>query len=402
MRKIIASAIVAVLALSLGLQLLINKPVSSFVGQPDGWSTSKANDDLIGNLATFNEVFAPFGFSPTDYARITAYASQAYMNARYEEFGDVKEGSAAFFKVVRTLMPDPYYHESLPKTSDTGLSDRAAARSLAMAADDAYDRGWPAEPIRHTSPLELGGDKSLYTWAPPWGNGPEMERTWGQLRPFRNNTCQAPPPPVKDFEELSTAAANVRNLMQEMAQHENLAGLTSLAHEYSGGDRVVTEPVRIWLQIIANAALDAKLAERESDTLVATAALAFHDIIIKVWNAKYTYVLAHPIVVMGSDRASLVTPAFPTYPSEQAAIAQAGADLLDLHVVGTKPRIELAGSLISAPTTRILRSTRDAVLEFSAVTQMIGQAYEFDIPAGAALGSCVVKSHLREKAPWAN
>jgi hypothetical protein len=396
MRKIIIVSLALILVLSFGFQMLVNKPTSNFDRQPAGWSSSLAKKDLAGNLAAFHEAAAPVLLSANDYARITAYASVGYMEALYVNGGTVEDGSAAFFTVVRLLMPDETFHSRLPKTEDSEIAARALVRLKGKLEGDGYDNNYPPKPVKHSSPLDLGPDKSLYTWSPPMGNGPELERTWGEIEPFYSFDCTVPPPPVRDINELKSAAQRVSASMNAMEQHPNGDGLTTLAYAYAGGYTLRSEPVRIWLQIIANAAVDAEFSQNDSDTLLATAAMAFHDTMIKTWKGKFTHLLAHPLAV-DRDNFPLVNATAPSYPSEQTAIAQAGADLLEHFVPGTKPRIELPGSVISSPTTRVLNNGEEAVREFGALSQMLGLAYDFDLKAGSDLGSCVADYIIAER-----
>lgn len=392
-RKIIALLLVVATA-SFLVQLKVNKPVAGFDKQPAGWASSLATKDLAGNLAAFHTAAAPVQLSANDYARITAYASIAYMETRYRHSGTPEDGSAAFFLMVRSLMPDPTFHATLPKTTETAASRKGVKELLEKSSADGYDfLDWPGEPVRFSSPLDLGPDKSQYTWAPVMGNGPELEREWGRIKGFHELDCPVPPPPVRSVVELAAAAKKVTALTRQMEANEFGDGLTTLGFAYSGGYWMRSEPVRIWLQIVANAATDKNLPERDRDRMLATAAMIFHDTMIETWRAKYTYLLAHPLA-MDRDTFPYVNAHAPSYPSEHTAVAMAGAAVLDHYASGAQPRIELPGSVISAPTTRVLRDSSAAVREFGAVAQMMGLAYDFDVVAGRELGKCVAAKVL--------
>jgi hypothetical protein len=407
MRRYIVVAVTAVGAVSLLVQLAVNRPTGSFERQPAGWASSEASTDLAGNLAAFHEVAMPVQLSVNDYARITAYASAAYMAARYGDTrrtgssrdeqaggtGSEEDGTAAFYAVVREMMPDPAFHERLPQATGSGRADRAATMTIQRAATDGYSENWPPEPVRFVSPLDLGPDKKQYSWGPVMGNGPELERTWGELTPLNLHDCSVAAPPVDSFADLVAAAARVKAASVAMAQHEYRDGLATLGFAYTGGYWQRTEPVRIWLQLVATAALDAKLPTERSDRMLATAAAVFHDTIIAAWDAKFTYLLAHPLAV---DRTNnpYQNAQVPSYPSEISAIAAAGAEILDDYTPKVRPRVELPGSVISAPTTRVLPDSGAAVREFSAVAQMMGLAYDFDTTSGEQLGACVARTAL--------
>lgn len=393
MRRIVLIALALLAVASLLVQLVLNRPTGGFENQPAGWASSEAGDDLSGSLAAFHIAAMAVQLSANDYARVTAYASQAYMAARYRDDADGSDGQAAFFSVVRALMPDPSFHATLPKISESTASRDESSRLIQMAATDGYDLNWPPAPVRFTSPLDLGPEKQRYTWAPVTGNGPELERTWGELRTLVEHDCMVPPPPVQSLEQLIDEAKRVTTATRAMEQHPNGDGLTTLGFAYTGGYWQRAEPVRIWLQLIATAAIDAQLSTEESDRMLASAAVAFHDTMILVWRAKFGFLLAHPLAV-DPDSYPYLNAQVPTYPSEHAAISRAGAEVLDQFSPRVRPRIELPGSVISAPTTRVLRDADAAVREFSTVAQMMGLAYDFDIPAGERLGSCVARGTL--------
>jgi hypothetical protein len=83
MRRIVLIALALLAVASLLVQLVLNRPTGGFENQPAGWASSEAGDDLSGSLAAFHIAAMAVQLSANDYARVTAYASQAYMAARY-------------------------------------------------------------------------------------------------------------------------------------------------------------------------------------------------------------------------------------------------------------------------------------------------------------------------------
>lgn len=387
-RLIVLLAVLALLAT--GAQLIVNKPYAAFDEQPAGWASTSPTKDLAGSIAAFSQLSAQVFFSVNDYTRITAYATKAYMATRYSDGGEKEESAAAFFEVVRQLVPNDGFRETLPKLE---LSERARARakeSVDLAAQDGYSN-WPLKPVRFTSPLPLGPDKARYTWAPIAGNGPESERSWGELRGIVNTDCDVPPPPLQNLDQLLASAKLTQQARATLDAHPATDQITSLGFEYVGGPLSRTEPSQLMLQVLANAAIDSKLSERETDKMLATAAIAFHEALITAWRAKFTYLLANP-VTLNTEALPLVVANSPSYPSEHVTITKVAMEILERAIPGSKPRVEMSGSLISVPTTRVLPSTEALVAEVGSLLQLLGVTYDFDIPASEQLGGCIAES----------
>ena len=390
MRKplIVLLSILALLAT--GAQFIVNKPYAAFDEQPAGWASTTASDDLAGSIATFSQLSSQVFLSINDYSRVVAYASKAFMATRYDDGGNKEEASAAFFAVVHELVPNESYRSTLPKLKGNASSKIRANESITLASQDGYSK-WPLEPIVFTSPLNLGPEKKLYSWAPIAINGPELERSWGELQSIVSSDCEVPPPPLQSLDQLLQSAKATEKARDTLDAHPDSDELTSLGFEYVGGPNTRTEPSQLMLQILANAAIDNKLSERETDKMLATAAMAFHEALIKAWKAKFTYLLANPLA-LDTDTLPLVVASTPSYPSEHITITKVAMDILSKTVSNAKPRIEMSGSLISVPTTRILPSPSALVGEVGALLILLGLVYDFDIAASEKLGSCVATS----------
>ena len=390
MRKnlIVIAAIFAILATI--AQFVINKPYAAFDEQPAGWASTNPSKDLAGSLAAFSQLSTQMFLSLNDYSRVTAYASKAYIETRYQDGGNKEQSAAAFFAVVRELMPNDAFRSSLPMLEGSKASNERAKASIKLASLDGYDN-WPIKPEILTSPLELGPEKNIYSWAPVNENGPESERTWGKLRSIIDTDCSVPPPPLQNTEQLLTAALSTQKAIEKREAHPDADEIISIGFEYIGGPHMRTEPSRLMLQILANGAIDAKLSEQKTDLMLANAAMAFHDGVIRAWAAKFNYLLASP-VALDYNNIPLVLASTPSYPSEHITITKIAMDILEKNIPNVKPRIELPGSLISVPTTRILPSTEALLTEVSSLLKLMGLIYDFDIKASRDLGACIAQS----------
>ena len=368
-------------------QLVINKPYAAFDEQPAGWASTNPSKDLSGSLAAFSQLSAQMFLSVNDYSRVTAYASKAYIETRYQDGESKEQSAAAFFAVIKELIPNDTFRSTLPKLEISNPAQKRANAAIALASNDGYDN-WPLKPEILSSPLQLGPDKKIYSWAPVAENGPESERTWGLLKSIEPNNCSVPPPPLQNVEQLLSAAAHTHKAREKLDSHPDADEITSLGFEYVGGPNMRTEPSQLMLQILANGAIDAKLSERKTDIMLASAAMAFHAGLIKAWEAKFTYLLASP-VALDYDNIPLVVASTPSYPSEQITITQIAMDILEANIPGAKPRLEFSGSLISVPTTRVLPSTQALVSEVSSLLKLLGLIYDFDIQASKNLGHCI-------------
>lgn len=395
--------LVPVLALlSLGVQLIVNKPYRAFDQQPAGWSSSRASTDLAGASATMAVLTAPTGLSSNDYARVMYYASKAYMGTRYPKSpgatdatnGSPEDAVASFYEVLRSLVPDAELAKSLPPYQMSDQGRVVVAATLDVAQRDGY-ANWPAEVIDELSPLQLGVDRRDYSWRPPLGNGPELENTWGELVSPLDHTCSTPAPPLRTYQDLLDASARSRTAREAFAADSNYSKIMSLGLEYMGGFRLRGDPPRLMFQVLTNAALDNNLSQRETDALISQAALAIHATMIATWKAKYQYLLAHPFS-FNKDVLPYAIPHSPSYPSEFTSVPQAAMTVLSKYLPNARPRMEFAGSQIAAPTTRVLPSATDLVTEAGTLAQIFGLAYDFDATAGALLGACIADAAAEE------
>ena len=220
-----------------------------------------------------------------------------------------------------------------------------------------------------------------------------MERGWGDLTSGLDHQCAVSPPNITNYKELLAAAESTRQAREALDAHPETDRITSLAFEYVGSSSMRFEPVRIMLQILSNAAVDSDLTEQQRDTLLATATATFHDTMIAAWKAKFTYLLANPLA-MNNEQLPLAVAGSPSYPSEILAITSATTSLLDHFTPGSRPRIELPGSLISVPSTRVHRNTENLLNEVISVTKILGLIYDFDVEPSKNLGNCVATSAI--------
>ncbi len=384
-RVVVSAALLVAVPASLLYQLSLRPPDDTFSDAPEGWSTSYTSDDLTGLLAAFNSASTPVQPNTTDYARVLAYATDAYWLTAYrDEVPD--QASSAFLSVVTAMVPDPEFTALLPSwdRSRTG----AAGEVLLRASRDGYEAGQP-EPTLLTSPIDLGVEATRYSWRVSAGFGNEMERGWGALTPVSGASCDVPPPAIRTFEELRTAANEVANLIGELMKREDVDRIRALLEAWTYP--VHAQPARTWLQITTNVAVDAGLDRRSADTLIRDMAAAVHDTQISAFAAKYRYALASPQAVADNFR-PFQAPYAPSYPSEYAAVASVAAALIERHAPSIRIRLEIPGSFISAPTTRVFSGVVDAQLEAENAAVLSGLDYRFSVDAGRELGRCMAKA----------
>jgi hypothetical protein len=384
-RRILGVVTFLLLVGTFALQISFRPPTTDFDRPPAGWATSEPSSDLTGSLAGYHQAVTPFFLNTTDYARIAAYASQAYTNVRWTNGGDDREAQAAFFEVASHLLVDPDNSVRFPRTEPSELSRSVAADIIVRADNDGYAVTEP-QALDYRSPLVLDVDPKLYSWMPAVGNGNEVEPFWGELTAIDGIFCDVPPPPISTYAELKAAANRTGELVNQFRSREDSPKLRTLADSYVSS--LNSSPARLWLEIAANVTVDGKLGRKEADILLRDVAIAIHNTQISAWAAKWGYALSHPIAITDNYR-PLLPPTNPSYPSEFSAVAMASKTIIDRYAPGVQIRLEIPGSMISVPTTRILPNTDAAVTEAETVAQVLGLDYIFSSEAGRALGRCI-------------
>jgi hypothetical protein len=387
LRFLLIALFVALLPLSLIYQAYVRPPVSSFEGAPDGFDTSRTTDDLAGLLAAFDMSSYPMALNTTDYARIAAYAADAYYLTRYQS-NNPEQASSAFLKVLTTLIPDPAYLARFPQMDNNRTGEAKVV--LERASQDGYDK-LPVEPSDFISPLDLGVDPKEFTWRTAAGIGNMLEQFWGTLRPSADYSCLVPPPPVNNLSELRTAVDEVLGNFDLLFGHPNPTQLRELVESWIR--QRTSQPARAWLQLGSNTVVDAKLSRAEADALLHKLALVIHDTQILTWKYKYNYLLIGPEEISDSFP-HLTPPLTPSYPSHYAAVASAAATVIEHYAPGARARLEIPGSLIAVPTTRIYTNVRNVQIEAETSARLIGLDYDFSSDAGRLLGQCVAKDLL--------
>jgi hypothetical protein len=373
--------------LALLVQFRISGPQTPYLDPPPGWPVAAPTKDLPGALNSFHLATLATYLSANDYARITAYGTEAYHRTRWERGGDAGDAHAAFVITVNGLMKDTDFVRFMPPVSGS-LGGEVAAEVLAEADQDGYEQA-VIPPRRWVSPLDIVGDRDEFSWRPPYGYGSEVETAWGTLRTHSGGRCDVPVPPVKNIDELRVAAASTLSSIEAYEQHPESWRISSLVSGWTGSSLLRSDPVRIWLQTAANVTDDAGLSEAARDRMLRDTARVIHDAMIESWRGKYTHLLVHPISLFPAGTITPAVPNGPSYPSEHAAVASAVAAVIDHHAPGTPVRVELAGSLTHLPTTRVLADAQVAAREAADAALLLGLTYPFDLDAGSVLGRCV-------------
>lgn len=389
-RARIAFGVIVALMLPAALlvQVVVRPPDSTFDKAPDGWTTSANTDDLAGLLTLLHTTSIPMQLATTDYARIAAYASEAYWRSAYR-MQQPEQARSAFLEVAAAMLKAPGVIEELPEWDRERTG--AAAEVLGIAAADGYDKGFPDLP-HLTSPLDLGVEPERYSWRVSAGFGNELERTWGDLVPLSGVRCDVPAPPVRTFQELQNASRETSATLVAFMQHPNIGRVRGLIDAWRNPQQA--NPSRAWILVGTNVVVDAGLERRDADRLLRDLTVALHDTQISAWAAKYDYALASPAGVLDEFR-PLSAPYNPSYPSEFSSLAAAATQVFDRYAPGVRVRLEIPGSEISVPTTRVYRNSTDAQGEAEIVGMLLGLDYRFSVEAGRVLGGCVAGEVLR-------
>jgi membrane-associated phospholipid phosphatase len=206
--------------------------------------------------------------------------------------------------------------------------------------------------------LALSGSSALAAPGPVGQIQPQAGawRTWvlSSASQFRS----APPP------DRSITAAEIRQL-KDMAAQRDPAARNLIAFWDSGG------PVYRWNEIAINQGLKANLGNPIAARALALLHVAIYDTTIATWDSKYAYNRPRPSVFDRSLSTALPNPASPSYPSENAAVAAAAAEVL--AYLFPKDAAFFAAQAKAASQSRLLA----------------GVEYPSDVSAGRDLGRAV-------------
>jgi membrane-associated phospholipid phosphatase len=180
------------------------------------------------------------------------------------------------------------------------VADLAIARARTDGSDDKWTGSVPDEPGKWNGTDPIG--PLIGTWL-PW-----VLASGDQLRPG--------PPPAYDSEQM---AADLKELKE--FERTNLTNLTASYWEYYGG--------RASFELYTNY-LSQKLFEEGLDGNPPRAArayalmdVAFHDIFIACWDAKYAHWGIRPFQLDPTVTTVFITPNHPSYPAAHASLGGA-------------------------------------------------------------------------------
>ena len=389
--KIKKPAVVILLVMVLfSAQYIVNNPRTPFSSQPSGWPNEYTSNSLNGMISKFHQIMIPAYLSSHDYARILSYASMAYVKTAYELNGGEVSAKAAFSMVVSDISNSPAVSKKFSFPEDDQLAVRSYKLIKNIYNKDNYNLSDNSKVETSQNFLD-NTDRKLYLYKPPLGHNSELEQNWGNIKTIGENICKVEKPPVKNFVELVSKAADVDNIMGNFQREDKdkYSRIMSLIVHFTGAPAHRNEPSRLIIKIIQNIANDSNLSPRLRDEYIRDSIIAVHNAHILSWYGKYHYKLIHPISLLPSRQVTSALPQGPSYPSEFATIGSAIEGVYNRYSLKTPIRLEIMGTVTQMATTRVYKSINDFVIEFSELPVLTGYNYLFDLDEGYRLGKCV-------------
>jgi hypothetical protein len=282
------------------------------------------------------------------------------------------------FSVAAKLEKGTVHSLSAKSRNALALGSYVGAQLVKRALNDGAQRGW------NGSRLQWYGEGRYYgpgAWepTPPYFYFPPDEpfaptwKTWV----LESGAQFRPTPPAFGSDQYRKEIDEVLRINKTLT-----ADQIKIAKFWVDGHGSVTPPGR-WNQIASQAALDAKLSEKQTIELFAALNIALADCFVAVWDAKYFYWTARPITAVPKLTGEslvppILTPPFPSYPSGHAAFSAAAAAILAHYIPAQKTQFE-------------------AMAEEAAISRLLGGIhFRSDNVDGAELGKKVARAVLRD------
>ena len=379
-----------IIAVLFSAQFIANNPKTPFSSQPSGWPNEYTSDSLNGMISKFHQIMIPAYLSTHDYARILSYASMAYVKTAYDLNGGEISGRNAFSMVVSDISNSPAVGDKFPFSDKDILATKSYNFVREIYRNDNYNNVDLVKVDISSDYLE-STERDLYSYKPPLGHNSEVEQSWGNIKTIGKNSCKIGVPPVKNYIDLVSRAAEVDNIMANFQREDmdKYSRIMSLIVHFTGAPVHRNEPSRLIIKIIQNIANDSNLPPKLRDEYIRDSIIAVHNAHILSWYGKYHYNLIHPISLLPSRQITSALPQGPSYPSEFATIGSAIEGVYSKYELNTPVRLEIMGTVTQMATTRVYKSMNDFVVEFSELPILTGYNYLFDLDEGYKLGKCV-------------
>ena len=243
------------------------------------------------------------------------------------------------------------------------LGREVAARVIERARADGSGVVWTG-----SVPTDAGTWKGVDPIQPQAGTWkPWVLSSPGELRP--------PPPPPHDSPELAAEMDELRGLRRTPK-----ANADALFWEYAAGG---SRSYQLWNELIGKKLLEYRLdhnAPRAARAYAVTH-VAFHDVAVACWEAKYAYWAIRPVQLDPDFRPLFTTPNHPSYPSGHSCFSSAAATAL-AHLF-PRDAATFEGLALQSSESRL----------------WAGIHFRSDLVAGRALGRAVARRVIQRSEP---
>jgi membrane-associated phospholipid phosphatase len=190
------------------------------------------------------------------------------------------------------------------------LGRDVARRVIARGRADRSDLAWTGSAAAGAG--RWSGANPIMPQAAGWQ--PWVLASADELRP--------PPPPAQESAEMAAEMDEVRRFERTAKSNAD-----ALFWEYAAGG---ARSYQFWNDLLGRKLLEYRLDQNAPRAARAYAALhvAFYDVAVACWEAKYAYWAPRPVQVDPSFQPLFTTPQHPSYPSGHSCFATAAASVL--------------------------------------------------------------------------
>lgn len=371
-----------------GYIIVSNAPLKrEYSDSPEGWSGGAKGIGLASLVSNFNIISTQLYLKSNDYIRILYYASLGYIEAEYKE---KKDGDNVFYQIIKELVGEPDFNTQLPDSYSSAVSSKI----VKLANNDGY-RDIDKVFIRSLSPVDLGVDRSLYTWRPDATLGNEYDPYWGTLTKSQEYSCKIDIFPLVSYEELVkeanlTAKATV-NMFNSKFNSEIRNLVTNFTSPQNG------QPGRVLINIFLNYLNDNNFDAKNRDEILYNFINSLYDLSILTYKEKYHYQIAHlgQLSTVMMQQSWLQTR--PPFPSEFGSFGRLFELFVNKFGSGKSVRLTIPGSQVSTISTRVYNDGSSFFKEFTNASILFGFDYFFSIEAGRKLGECLFDEYTYKK-----